>query len=293
MNPQHLFYRLTVILLTGTLLLSGTVLARGLADSLYQKRSSEALAARVADARPPLQPTAPIPPENRSTSPTEPTVLPEYAALFEENPDLVGWLTVEGTKINYPVMQTPDRPDHYLYRNFKQEQSAHGCLYVRESCDVFAPSDNLTVYGHHMRDGTMFAPLDRYRKEDFRDQHPTVRFDTLYERHTYTVFAVFTTTSTEEGFAYHLFETAAEESEFDAFVSTCKALSLYDTGITPRYGDKLLCLSTCEYSRPNGRLVVAAFRHDTSNLSLSPPPPSCSAPPILPLSGEVAKIFDF
>ena len=282
MKLRKFFYRLTVLFLSAALLLSGTVLARRLGDTLHRTRDFEALAARVADARPALLPTEPIPPENRPTSPTEPTILPEYAALFEENPDLVGWLTIEGTKINYPVMQTPDRPDYYLDRNFDGQPSAHGSLYVRESCDVFAPSDNLTVYGHHMRDGTMFAPLDRYRKEDFRNQHPTICFDTLYERHTYTVFAVFTTTSTEEGFAYHLFETAADKTEFDAFVSTCKALSLYDTGITPRYGDKLLCLSTCEYSRPNGRLVVAAFRHDTSNLSLSQRPSSCSAHPSSP-----------
>jgi len=192
---------------------------------------------------------------------TEPSILPEYAALYEENTDLVGWMTIDGTPIHYPVMQTPDRVDYYLKRNFKGEPNAHGCLYVRESCDVFAPSDNLTIYGHHMRNGSMFAGLDNYLKKSFYQKYPSIRFDTIYERHTYTIFAVFTTTaSVGEGFSYHLFEDAADEAEFDEFVSTCKTLAFYDTGITPQYGDKLICLSTCEYTNDNGRLVVAAVR---------------------------------
>ena len=107
----------------------------------------------------------------------------------------------------------------------------------------------------------MFARLDNYLKKDFYEKYPSIRFDTLYERHTYTIFAVFTTTaSVGRGFAYHLFEDAADEADFQDFVSTCKSLSLYETGITPVYGDKLITLSTCEYSQDNGRLVVVAVR---------------------------------
>ena len=109
----------------------------------------------------------------------------------------------------------------------------------------------------------MFTGLDKFRKQSFWENHHTINFDTIYERHTYTVFAVFVTTATaEEGFSYHLFEDAADEAEFDHFVSACKALADYDTGITPQYGDKLICLSTCEYSQFNGRLVVAAVRDE-------------------------------
>ena len=265
MKLRKFFYRLTVLFLSAALFLSGSALARGLADSLYQKRSSEALAARVADARPPLQPTAPIPPENRSTSPTEPTVLPEYAALFEENPDLVGWLTIEGTKINYPVMQTPDRPDHYLYRNFKQEQSAHGCLYVRESCDVFAPSDNLTVYGHHMRDGTMLAGLDYYKKQSFYEQLPYITFDTLWGTYYYRVFGIFTVNlkvKKDAEFDYRQPEYESEEA-FLEFIKEVKERSYYDNGVQVKGDDRIITLSTCTYptGRPgidNARLVMMA-----------------------------------
>ena len=189
-------------------------------------------------------------------------MLVEYAEIYAQNPDLVGWIRIDGTPLNNPVMQTPDRVDYYLYRNFKKESNSHGCLYVRESCDVFAPSDNVTIYGHHMKDGSMFAGLKKFRKQSFWEEYHTIDFDTLYERHSYTIFAVFTTTaSIGEGFTYHLFEDAASEEEFNKFVSTCKSLALYDTGITPTYGDKMICLSTCEYSQENGRLVVVAVRN--------------------------------
>ena len=188
--------------------------------------------------------------------------MPEYVLPYQKNPDLVGWMTIDGTPINYPVMQTPDRVDYYLHRNFEKKESSHGCLYVRESCDVFAPSDNLTIYGHHMKDGSMFASLDEYRKMEFWEEYPEIQFDTLYARQTYTIFAVFkTTASVGEGFSYHRFEDAEDEAEFNEFVSTCKKLSFYDTGITPEYGDKMITLSTCEYSQDNGRLVVVAVRN--------------------------------
>ena len=272
MKISKLLYWLLVIILSITMLFSGSIVIRYIVDAVQQKREYDALAAMVEQARAEsvIQPTtaptisAAIPePEQlvTATEPPVPVILPEYAAAYEENPDLVGWMIIEGTPINYPVMQTPDRVDYYLQRNFKRQNNAHGCLYVRESCDVFAPSDNLTIYGHHMKDGSMFTGLDRYRKQGFRDQYPTICFDTIYEHHTYTIFAVFTTTaSVGKGFAYHLFENAVDEAEFDEFVSTCKSLSLYDTGITPQYGDKLICLSTCEYSQENGRLVVVAVR---------------------------------
>lgn len=192
---------------------------------------------------------------------TEPLMLPEYAALYAMNPDVVGWLQIEGTNINYPVMQTPQSPDYYLHTSFQKQYSAQGCLYARETCSVTEPSDNVTIYGHNMRDGSMFYDLDHYRKRSYWEEHDTIRFDTLTERHTYKIFAVFTTSATKDvGFSYHLFENAADEAEFDDFIATCTDLSLYKTGITPTYGDKLICLSTCEYSQVNGRLVVVAYR---------------------------------
>lgn len=201
--------------------------------------------------------------EPQQDEPAQSTVpmLPEYAALYAMNRDIVGWISIDDTRINYPVMQTPDSVDYYLHTNFKKQYSSQGCIYARETCDVNTPSDNITIYGHNMRDGSMFHALEGYTKQSFWEEHDTIRFDTLTERHTYKIFAVFKTTASKgQGFAYHRFENAADAAEFDDFIATIKELSFYDTGITPVYGDKIICLSTCEYTLTNGRLVVAAYR---------------------------------
>lgn len=202
-----------------------------------------------------------VPPE--PTEPAGPTMLPEYQPLYEMNNDLVGWLKIEDTKVDYPVMQTPDNKDYYLKRNFDKERNSHGSLYCREDCDINTPSDNITIYGHHMKDGTMFGGLKKYQQKSYWEEHDTVIFDTLYEHHTYKIFAVFkTTASIGRGFTYHSFVNAEDEADFNEFIATCKKLAFYDTGITPEYGDKVICLSTCEYTQQNGRFVVAAVRVD-------------------------------
>ena len=188
-------------------------------------------------------------------------ILPEYRELHALNNDLVGWINIPGTKVDYPVLQRKDVLNFYLYRDFEGETSRWGSLYVREACDVFAPSDNVVIYGHHMRDGTMFAELLKYQKKSFWEEHQTFTFDSIYERHTYQVIAVFKTSANiGEGFSYHTFNTAASEKEFNDFIKTVKKLDFYDTGITAEYGDMLLTLSTCEYTLDNGRFVVVAKR---------------------------------
>ena len=198
---------------------------------------------------------------DETTEPTEPTMIPGYKELYEMNDHIVGWIKMEGTKMDYPVMQTPDEPNFYLYRNFDKKDSARGSVYVREVYDVNEPSDNLTIFGHNMADGSMFACLSNYTNKRAWENNSLIFFDTLYEYHTYKIFAVFKTSANiGQGFSYHRFVDAETEEEFNEFVSTCKQLSFYDTGITPVYGDKLICLSTCEYTLDNGRLVVAAVR---------------------------------
>ena len=209
---------------------------------------------------------------------TEPTTEPQatyaegrdYKAFYEKNPneDFVGWLRIDGTKIDYPVMQSSvDNANYYLYRDYNKKNSTPGTIYAREQCDVFTPSDNVTLYGHTMKDGSMFAYLHNYTAKATWDRNSLIFFDTFnpktgdVEYHTYKIFAVFKTSANiGEGFSYHKFENAATKQDFDDFVSTCKSLAFYDTGVTPQYGDKLLCLSTCEYTLNNGRLVVAAVR---------------------------------
>lgn len=214
--------------------------------------------------QPPITPaTSAQTPADTATEPEPaPEMLSAYQSVYEINPHLVGWIEIEGTVINYPVVQTPDDPDYYLYRDFYGKNNAQGCIFADGACNV-ENSDNVTIYGHHMNNGTMFAPLMRYTSESFLKQHPTIRFDSLTQNRNYQIFAVFrTSANVGEGFAYHTFVDASDEAEFDAFISQCKALSIHDTGITPEYGDQIICLSTCEYSEQNGRLVVAAVLID-------------------------------
>lgn len=248
---KQIFFLLAVLLCLSVFAFSAwNVGSYYLAGQKSQSRYQE-LAAMAA--------TLPSDTEESASSP-ESGILPEYQALYEQNPHMVGWITIDGTLINYPVVQTPEDPEYYLYRDFDGNDNARGCLFADAACDVEA-SDNVTVYGHHMVDGSMFTGLLNLAVQSFWEEHPTFRFDSLTQRRTYEIFAVFrTTASVGEGFAYHEFVDAADEAEFDAFIARCKALSLYETGITPAYGDRIVCLSTCEYSRENGRFIVAAVQ---------------------------------
>lgn len=218
------------------------------------------------------EPTESLPEQTDPTEATIPpniddTVLFEYQPLYEINRDMIGWIQIDGTAIDYPVVQSPpDKANFYLRRNFYKENATCGTIYVREACDVNRPSDNVTVYGHNMRNGTMFADLHKFEKKSFWEDHRYVNFDTLNEYRTYEIFAVFKTTADlTKGFTYHIYDTFATEKAFNEYVSTCKNLDLYDTGITPTFGDKLLTLSTCDKSISDGRLVVVCRLVGRSN----------------------------
>ena len=187
--------------------------------------------------------------------------LSDYQALYLQNNDMVGWIKIEDTKINYPVMQSKDNPNFYLKHGFDKAYTDYGCPYIQENCDVDIPSDNLIIYGHNMKDGSMFSGLMKYTDKSFWESHKTISFDTLTEKCDYEIIAAFKTvvyTDSPESFKYYQFINADTGDEFNAYITKCKELALYDTGVTAEYGDKLITLSTCEYSRNNGRMVVVA-----------------------------------
>ena len=188
-------------------------------------------------------------------------VLEQFKDLYLQNNDLVGWISVPGTDIDYPVVQRKETIDYYLRRDYYGKYDSHGCIYVREVCDVNTPSDNVTIYGHRMKDNTMFGQLARYEKKSYWQENQYIYFDTLTEFHTYQIISVFTTTaSVGEGFQYHLFVDALAPEDMQKYLANCKANAIYDTGLTAEYGDKLITLSTCEYTHENGRLVIVAKR---------------------------------
>ena len=184
--------------------------------------------------------------------------LSNFESLLGKNSDMVGWISVAGTGINYPVMQTKSNPNYYLKRNFNKEYSDLGVPYVQENCDLSA-SDNIIIYGHHIKGGKMFGSLDKFTSKSFYDKHRIIQFNTLTEQREYQIIAVFKTIAySASGFRYYDFVNAEDEADFNAYVSRCKELALYDTGVTAKYGDRLLTLSTCKRFVENGRLVVVA-----------------------------------
>ena len=197
------------------------------------------------------------------TAPDGLSILPEYERLYQINSDIVGWIQIEGTEINYPVMQSIHSPNYYLKHGFDKAYTDYGCPYIDEACDMVRPSDNLFLYGHNMRDGSMFADLEKYKRKDFWTNHATILFDTLYAKQTYVVVAAFKTTvntGSPSDFAYYQFIDAASSEQFDEFISYIKKHAFYETGVTAEYGDQLITLSTCEYSNTHGRMVVVAKR---------------------------------
>lgn len=187
------------------------------------------------------------------------TLLPDYSELYFQNTDMVGWISIQDTNINYPVMQSVDEPNFYLKHGFDETYSDYGCPYMQENCDVKLPSDNLIIYGHHMNNGSMFADLMKFESRDFFESHKTVELNTLTDKQNYEIVAVFKTVAySQDGFRYYDFVSADTAKDFESYITQCKALELYDTGVDAEYGDKLITLSTCEYSRKNGRMVVVA-----------------------------------
>ena len=187
-----------------------------------------------------------------------------YQALYQQNNDMVGWITIESTQIDFPVMQTKNVKDYYLYRNFNEEYSVSSLPYVQEQCDVFEPTDNVIIHGHNRSDGTMFATLLKYKKADFYNQHSIIEFDTINECHRYQVFAVFSieVNTGDDQFPYYNFVQADDKQQFDQFVDDCYKYAINSTDLNISYGDKLLTLSTCDRSLSDGRCVVVAVRID-------------------------------
>lgn len=189
-------------------------------------------------------------------------VLEKYKSLYKTNKNLIGWLKIDDTNIDYPIMQTVDN-EYYLDHNTNQEKDKNGTLFLDKDCSITKPSTNYIIYGHHMKSGKMFGDLDKYKDESFYKKHKTIFFDTIYEEGTYEVMYVFLSKiyyEEEVVFKYYQFIDAGSEQEFDSYMEEMAQMSLYDTGVTAKYGDQLLTLSTCDYEQEDGRFVVVAKR---------------------------------
>lgn len=217
--------------------------------------------------------------------PYENQILEEYLEYYEYNPDVIGYIVVEGTDVDCPVFQSLEDYDYYLSHDIDREESAQGCIILDPDSEIgigtrasgyveeFAPSTNMLVHGHNMKSGTMFGALDRYSKESFAKKHPYIYFDSLYEHRVYEVFAATYTTlapmgdkehlfseDPEEPFKYYYFNQAKSVGEFDEFYKALQAHALYEMPMDLKFGDEIITLSTCAYQVKDGRFAVFAKR---------------------------------
>lgn len=176
--------------------------------------------------------------------------------LYEQNEDIVAWIKIDNSNINYPIMQTIKNTNYYLRKNFYKEYSYYGTPYLSEQCNINS-SDNLIIYGHHIKGFKMFGELEHYKNKEYYDKHKTINIYTLNDERKYEIIYVFRT-FTNTKFDYYNYINFNDESEFNTFNSKCKELAFFDTQIQCNYGDKFITLSTCDYTSENARFVVIA-----------------------------------
>ena len=185
-----------------------------------------------------------------------------YAALGDQNQDYIGWIEIPDTGIDYPVMCRKDDPEYYLHRSFDGSHASGGTPFLSEASSP--DSICMIVYGHNMKNGTMFGTLDSYRNTDYMMQHPEIIFYVNGEARIYEVFAAVETKVPSDGkragdeFQYYNCAGDISMEEYGRLVSWLQKNSCYDAGIVPVYEEQILMLSTCSYHTKNGRFVVAA-----------------------------------
>ncbi len=191
-----------------------------------------------------------------------PDILDDYKTLYNNNRSLVGWVRIDDTLIDYPVMQSQSN-EYYLDHNFNQEKDNNGSIFIDSACSIWPRSQNIIMYGHNMKSGKMFGELKKYKNEDFAKEHPYIFFDTLYEKGKYQVMYVFgdiVYDEAEVAFKYYQFIDANSQAEWDSAMHDMSEKSMYDTGVYAAYGEDIITLSTCDYEKDAERFVVVAKR---------------------------------
>lgn len=253
-KKKNTFLKILLAVFAAVFVFSGAMLAKNLLQGQQEQSAFEELATPI---------------DNLDMTLTEEErnqiVFTQYEKLKEQNPHFVGWLEIEGTKLNYPVVHTPADPEYYLRRAFDGSYAVSGTPFVGDGCTV---DSRLTiVYGHHMNNGTMFATLHNYKDKSYWEGHRELRFDTVECLRTYEVVSVFYTeidyTGESGNFDYYNYCGDVSDERFDIYVQNIKALSMYDTEVDILQDDTLLTLSTCSYHHENGRFVLVARLKDT------------------------------
>ncbi len=224
-----------IVILAAVLAVSGYYIWRDLYSRAQEKKDFEHISQSVSD----------------SSSPSGRNI----SALIAQNSDCLGWVSVPNTTVDYPVMHTPDNPQKYLRLSFKGKYSFSGVPFLDARCS--AESDNLIIYGHNLKNDTMFSSLAGYAQVSYSKKHPEIEFETEAGNHIYSVFAVVQVDETDE---WYNFIDAPNSSVFDEKISEISEKAIYTTKVVPEFGRQLLTLSTCYGSQKNDRLMVIAVK---------------------------------
>jgi len=191
----------------------------------------------------------------------EPQMLPDMAALYAKNPDIIGWITIEDTQIDYPLMFTPDDEEKYIDTNFEGEPDKRGEIFMDKDCDIDPESDNLIFYGHNMETGEMLGELFGYEQEEFWKEHPLIQVKTLYEERTYEIVGAFRDRvyyNYEDCFKFYQFIDYDKKEDLDEAIDYYIANTPYDMDVEYEMDDRFITLVTCAYHEEDGRYVVVA-----------------------------------
>jgi len=208
-----------------------------------------------------------VEPEEEKTETKEIRVIsPKYKELYDLNNDLAGWISIEDTRVNLPVMQTVFDEMYYLHRNFDKEEDRAGLPFIDYRCDTDDRSTNIIIYGHNMKNGDMFHDLLNYESKEYFEDHRYIRFDTIYEEAIYEIVAVFRSKvmyMTDDSFKFYNFIEADEADDLEEYLNTIREMSLYPIDASEGLTNELITLSTCEYTEEDGRFVVVGRRVGT------------------------------
>lgn len=251
-------------------ILSSGMLIHDLVRSAREQAANEALVQRVEQEVSQGEGTSETS-NGDSVSAEAPTPERNYQPLVQENSHLAAWLMIEGAEVDYPVMYTPDSPEYYLRKGFDGSYALSGSLFIGADC--VPDGSNIIIYGHNMKDGSMFGSLDSYANADYAREHQEIIYDLIqpdgsYERLTFEVMAAFYSRiySVDEKNVFRNYYSTdlSDPDAFQYYIEEVLSASLYDLGVTAEYGDRLLTLSTCSYHTEDGRFVVVAREKHSS-----------------------------
>ena len=174
-----------------------------------------------------------------------------FNRLEKINPDVIGWIYVPGTKIDYPVVQGEDN-EEYLHKTFDGKENSSGAIFMDKDGKSDFLADNNLIYGHHMKNGSMFSGLTEYKKQEFYDSHSAALLLTPDKNYEIEIFAGYVASVQDKAWELAF----PSDPDFTEWLDKTKERSCFTSGITPAVTDRILTLSTCSYEFNNARFVL-------------------------------------